>query len=47
MYFGVCFGLQRGFVFCRGRRNSQPMYGNPMTIPYYSPAQKLRSKRAF
>ena len=23
MYFGVYFGLQRGFVFCRGRRNSQ------------------------
>ena len=23
VYFGVYFGLQRGFVFCRGRRNSQ------------------------
>ena len=24
MYFGVYFGAQRGFVFCRGRTNSQP-----------------------
>ena len=23
MYFGVYFGSQRGFVFCRGRTNSQ------------------------
>ena len=23
MYFGVYFGAQRGFVFCRGRTNSQ------------------------
>ena len=23
MYFGVFFVLQRGFAFCRGRRNSQ------------------------
>ena len=25
VYFGVYFGLQRGFVFCRGRRNSQDL----------------------
>ena len=25
MYFGVHFGAQRGFVFCRGRTNSQYM----------------------
>ena len=33
MYFGVYFGLQRGFVFCRGRKNSQP-YDTNEVPPY-------------
>ena len=27
MYFGVCFGAQRGFVFCRAQKGFCFLYG--------------------
>ena len=33
VYFGVYFGAQRGFVFCRGRTNSQNYFASSPTHP--------------
>ena len=36
MYSGVYFGAQRGFVFCRGRTNSQFWYGRVPLESHFS-----------
>ena len=35
MYFGVYFGSQRGFVFCRGRTNSQHCGGDGNSLKIF------------